>query len=254
MHSQSALQRIFGPASQAFKTYWAAILAFQLMALAVVLCYYWVDGSAEIFARIAEFKQGAGLVFAAISTLFSGGVIPEIFKFFIRPKDQPTPSVGELGHQLLMWAWLGVLVDLFYRLQTHLFGEQVNWQSLLIKTSFDQLVFTPLVTIPLIVSWFMLREVHYNPAAFIKQLHPGNVGRRLLPVWATSLIFWPVTLMIVYALPPVLQFPLYLFANAAFSILMIFILRRPELTEDSAGQQAAEAGPDAFQAPSEELR
>ena len=203
------------PALQGFKTYWPAMLSIQLMALGVVLSYYCIDGAAGIFAQVADWKARGGLYFAAGATVL-----------ICRPSTVPAPGPAELTHQCIMWALIGILVDRFYHLQGVLFGEGTDALTLLIKVLFDQFVFTPLISLPFITLWFMLRESGYAPKAYIASLRPQTIRDRILPLWATCLCFWPVMLLIIYSLPSLLQFPLFLLGNAAYSILMIFILRR----------------------------
>jgi hypothetical protein len=181
-----------------------------------------------LLENVARWKTNGGWIFAAATTVFSGGIIPECLKCFFRPKGQVGPAKAELLHQFMMWALLGILVDALYTFQSHLFGQGANWQNLLPKVLFDQLVFTPLVCLPFIVSWFLLFEKGYALAAWLRSLTPSTLIPRILPLWITSLGFWPLMLTIVYSLPSDLQFPLFLFGNAAFSILMIFIVRRQQ--------------------------
>lgn len=224
--SQRTWHPLIRPGIEAFSTYWPAILAIQAIALGVVLSYYWIEGTAAFFNKVAEWKLSGGIYFAAATTVVSGGVLPEIIKRFFRPAGIAAPGAGELCHQFIMWALLGVLVDLFYRLQTILFGERTDPLTLLYKVFVDQFVFTPFVCLPFITLWFLLREVHYAPRAFLASIRLKNIRNRILPLWATCLCFWPVMLCIVFSLPAPLQFPLFLLGNAAFSILMIFIVRR----------------------------
>jgi len=212
------------PARLAVITYWPAILAIQCISLAVVVAYYSLDGAAEFFAMIAQFKTQGGVVFVMLTTVISGGLLPEVLKRLFSPQAAQ-PSTKELLHQFLMWAGVGILVDAFYLLQSVLFAFESDIGTLLAKILFDQFVFAPLICIPLIISWFMLYESHYNLRNWLKQLTPQNLALRTLPLWLTSLCFWPIMLTTVYSLPADLQFPLFLFANAAYSILMIFIAR-----------------------------
>ncbi|MBC2604229.1 hypothetical protein [Puniceicoccus vermicola] len=101
---------------------------------------------------------------------------------------------------------------------------------------FDQLVFTPLLSIPFIVAWFLLYKHHGHLRTFWQALTFANLRSRILPLWATSLCFWPMMLLIVYNLPSQLQFLLFLFGNSAFSTLMIFIARRQGEESDSASE------------------
>lgn len=194
----------------------------------VVFSYYWIEGSQDIFNRVADLKAKMGVFFAAACTVCSGGIIPELIKRVFRPKGTSPPSGGELMHQFVMWAWVGILVDRFYMLQNALFGDSNDAATLVIKVLADQFVFTPLVSLPLIALWFMLRESNYNFGRFRSMLSYSTIRDRVLPLWTTCLIFWPVMLCIVYSLPAPLQFPLFLLGNSAYSILMIFILRRQQ--------------------------
>jgi len=156
----------------------------------------------------------------------SGGVFPELLKRRLRPAGEPGPSRRELLHQFAMWAILGVLVSRFYYLQELVYGSGNDAFTLILKVATDQLVFTPLVSLPFIVSWFLLYESGYRLKDWWKALTFALLWRRIQPLWATVLAFWPGMLLIIYSLPGDLQFPCFLFGNAAFSILMIFIVRR----------------------------
>ena len=226
--SASTWSSAVAPAWQALKTYWPAILFIQGIALALVLTYYCIEGSHGAFNRVASLKMELGPLFAAICTMFSGGVFPELIKRVFRPKNIAPPSCGELIHQFIMWAWVGILVDYFYMLQSALFGDGTHASTLIIKVLADQFVFTPLVCLPLIILWFMLREANYRPKPYCASISLRTIRHRVLPLWATCLIFWPVMLCIVYSLPADLQFPLFLLGNAAYSILMIFIIRHQD--------------------------
>jgi len=219
-------QRMIAPAIQAFKIYWLAILAVQTCALGVVLCYYGFERSRFVFQAVEAWKQSGGLLFAAVTTIISGGVIPECIKRICRPAGITAPTNKELIHQFMMWAWLGILIDAFYRLLAHLLGHETDALTLLSKVLCDQFIFTPLISLPLIVTWYMIYESGYSLPRLWKKLSLKAIYARVLPLWASCLIFWPIMLVIIFSLPQPLQFPLFLFGNAAYSILMIFILRR----------------------------
>lgn len=230
-HILQPFLRVTEPARSAFAIYWPAILCIQFFGLLVVLAYYQIDGAETVFRRIALWKKEGGYLFAGISTIISAGVIPELLKRKFRPPANEAPSRGELAHQFTMWAAIGVLVDAFYRLQGHWFGDGTEATTILTKVLVDQLGFTPLVALPFMVTWSLFREVAYRPRELARRLSFSLLRERVLPLWATCLVFWPVMLLVIYDLPSLLQFPLFLFGNSAFSILMIFILRRQAAAE-----------------------
>ncbi|MBC2601262.1 hypothetical protein [Puniceicoccus vermicola] len=220
------LKSLLRPAIQALQVYWPAILIIQGLALAVVCSYYWIEGSAALLDKVAYFKTEGGLLFAAVTTVVSGGILPELLKRRFRPAGSDNPTAGELLHQFTMWAIIGLIVDRFYWFQAQIFGNGNDPATLLLKVVCDQLLFTPAFVLPFIVSWFILYEHRSNLREGLRALTFTNIRTRILPIWATSLCFWPLMLLIVYSLPSKLQFPLFLFGNAAFSTLMIFIARR----------------------------
>ena len=228
---QSLLRRSCAPALEALKLYWPAILLIQAFALVLLICYYSVESSREIFNTVAGWKENGGYPFASITTIISGGVLPELLKRVLRPAGVIPPKMGELIHQFIMWAYLGIIVDTLYRSLNYLFGSGTDPLTLLYKVLSDQLIFSPFFSLPSMVIWFMLYESGYNLKRFLEQFSIKRIYQRVLPLWATSLIFWPVMLVIIFSLPQVLQFPLFLFGNAAFSILMIFILRHQRAAE-----------------------
>ena len=192
----------------------------------MVCSYYWIEGSVSLFDQIAAYKANGGLVFTAVTTIISGGLLPELLKRGMRPRGEAQPKMIELLHQFTMWGILGIMIDLFYRLQTELFGQTNDAGTLLIKVLFDLFCFTPLLSLPFIASWFLLYEKQGKLLPWLRALTFVNIYKRVLPLWVTALCFWPAMLLVVYSLPSQLQFPLFLFGNSAYSILMIFIARR----------------------------
>jgi len=216
---------LYDPLLLALRTYWPVILLIQGIALGAVLAYYHVEAAAGFFATLADWKARGGLPVSALANVVSAGVLPELLKRIFRPSTIKPPGLGELMHQFVMWATLGAGVDLFYRLQGHLFGHGTDAGTLLIKVVFDQLVFTPLLGMPFIAGWFKLREVGYSPRAWLSAMANRNLVRHGVQLWISCLAFWPVMLLIIYSLPQTLQFSLFLFGNAAYSILLIFVAR-----------------------------
>lgn len=217
---------LYTPLLLALRTYWPAILIIQGTALGAVLAYYHIEAAAGFFATLADWKTHGGLWFAALANVISAGVLPELLKRIFRPPSIKPPGALELAHQFGMWAILGINVALFYALQSRLFGDGTDAGTLLIKVLFDQLVFTPLVGVPIILGWFKLYEVRYDPRTWLKAMAKRSVVVHGLELWISCLAFWPVMLLIIYSLPQALQFSLFLFGNAAYSILLIFIARR----------------------------
>jgi hypothetical protein len=208
------MKELLAPVRLALVSYWPLMLLIQFIGLCVTLTYFHVEGASAIFSAIARTKSEGGLFFVVTTTILSGGVLPELLK-----------RMKELIHQFVMWGSIGILVDRFYWLQGVLFGFGQDLGTLIPKILVDQLIFTPLIALPFIVSFFLLYEADYNLSRLRQHYSLRLIASRVFPLWLTCLGFWPVMLAIIYSLPQDLQFPLFLFGNAAYSILMIFIAR-----------------------------
>lgn len=213
------------PAQEAFAHYWKIILAFQLMSFCLVIAYYQSDWLKAGFLQIAEWKHNSGLLFVILTTIASGLLLPELFKRLFLPSNRML-SPKEWLHQLILWAAIGLLVDHFYQFQAHFIGPEANTSNVLTKILLDQFVFAPFIILPFIVIWFALDEAAYRPKIWLQSLNIGMIYRRVAPIWCTSLCYWPLMLVAIYALPSDLQFPLFLLVNAAYSVLMIYIAKK----------------------------
>lgn len=217
---------IFQPGLRAFRTYGHVILALQGCAAIFVLAYFGSSSLREFCGHLQQLKEKGGLFFSALSTLFAAGILPEIIKLKFRPAGLRKPSGGELFHQMSFFVLVGLLVDVFYRLQGTWFGQGHDWKVLLPKLFVDQFVFSPFISAPFSVSWFLWREHGYRPHALLLGWTPRYFVERALPIWFAALIYWFPLLIAVYALPSALQFVAFLFISCAWSILFIFMARR----------------------------
>ncbi|MCC5835034.1 MAG: hypothetical protein JJU20_09900 [Opitutales bacterium] len=220
------ISQLLRPGWEAFRTYWPLFIVIQLAALGVLLSYYLLEGTAHFYAWVGTVKTEGGWLFAGVATVLSAGIVPELLKSLQRPAHVPRPSWGEILHQLVLWFIVGCNVYFFYKLQAFMFGEGTDCLTVIKKVLVDQLLFTPWYNLPIVAAWYLWREMGYRIGPVMSALGMRFYRERVLPIWATALMFWPVMLLIVYSLPADLQFPLFLCANAAWSILMIFILRR----------------------------
>lgn len=201
-------------------------MGIQAGAALFLAVYFLSPGVREACEVMASWKKAGGWWFAAIMTVISGVMIPELLKWKLRPAGLPRPTAGEFLHQAGIFAILGAMVDQFYQLQTVWFGPAAGLGILLLKIFVDQFLYSLFLTNPLTVLWFLWREQGYDGVGTLRAIRPGLFQERVLPMWATGLVFWTPLLLGLYALPVGLQFVAFLFANCAWGILMVFIARR----------------------------
>lgn len=116
---------------------------------------------------------------------------------------------------------MGVLVDLLYRALAALFGDSARWDVVARKLAVDQLFFSPFIAIPLATVAFMWRDYDFRFAETRTAVRQGEFVSRYVPVIITCWCFWLPTLVAVFTMPARLQFVLFLFAQAAWSLLLV---------------------------------
>lgn len=225
------LRRSFEPALQGLRLYWPAFVGIQLAAFALTALFFLSPIMRDFCLMLADWKASGGLWFTGLANVVSGGVAPELLKLKFRPPGLPRPTAAELLHQFTMLAVLGVMVDLFYRFQSVLWAGREGWSALAGKIVLDQFGYTLFVALPFIVLWFLWREMDYNLAATWRAATFSRVWGRVGEILISNVFFWVPVLLAVYSLPAALQFLLFLVANAAWCILLIFIARQ-QVTEN----------------------
>lgn len=199
-------------------------LVIQAAVVAIVLAYYLWEPARPWLARLAELKRGGGYLFSFASGVLAGGLLPELLTVaaFQRWRVR-RENLNGLAFGACYWGLMAMAVDALYRAQALMFGDGVDFATVLKKTAFDQFVFTPFVSIPLTVVIFEWRRAGYRPAVVARSLGRGFYARKVLPPVVSGLGFWLPVVVLVYSLPPLLQFPLFTLALTLWVMLFTWI-------------------------------
>ncbi|HVV52911.1 MAG TPA: hypothetical protein VHO06_24835 [Polyangia bacterium] len=210
----------------ALRRFWRPFVLIQAAAALVGLAY-WVSGPFRAACALAAaWKTSGGLPFAAASTAVAGGLLPELAKLVAdRGRSSWRGRGGEIAFNTAFFAANGVVIDLLYRGEAVLFGNDARVSTVMAKVAFDQFVFTPLWLI-VIVWLFLWRQRGYSLAATLPALRRGFYRARVVPLLIPDWLFWIPMVSIIYALPVALQFLLFVPALGAWSLIMVFIADR----------------------------
>jgi hypothetical protein len=207
----------------ALRRFWRPFLLIQGAAVVLVVSFHLSERVRAACAALAAWKTAGGAVFAAVSGAVAGGLLPELAKWLA---DRRTAGLrgrgGEVAFNTLFFAFNGVVIDLLYRMEALLFGREAHLRTVVLKTAFDQFVFTPawLVLITLLFLW---RQRGFSVARTLPALRGGFYRARVVPLLIPNWCFWIPIVSIIYALPVPLQFVLFVPALAAWSLIMVFI-------------------------------
>jgi hypothetical protein len=199
-------------------------LVIQAAVVTVVLAYYFWEPARAWLARLAEFKREGGYLFSLVSGVVAGGLLPELLTVAVFQRWRVRrENVGGLAFGACYWGLMAMIVDALYRGQALLFGDGVDFATVLKKTAFDQFFFTPFVTIPLTVVVFEWRHAGYSRAGMPRVLSLDFYTRKVLPAVVSGLGFWLPVVLLVYCLPLPLQFPLFTLALTLWVMILTWI-------------------------------
>jgi hypothetical protein len=216
---------------------WPPFLALQICAALIVVAYYSVDPFHDAMRGLAQAKTNGGLAFVWVAGMLAGSIVPECAKMI----SGRVPKFGgawlqQMAFNAFVYGIVAVQVDLFYQLQTLVFGSGRDPLTLAVKTAVDMSLFSTLISIPTAFALFDWRSGGWSKARrlFTVEGYIDRIVPALIPCW----VFWIPILLSVYSLPADLQFCLSQIAEAAWSILFIFIAtdqHLPELEGAAAG-------------------
>jgi hypothetical protein len=199
-------------------------LVIQAAVVSVVLAYYCWEPARVWLARLAEFKREGGYLFSFVSGVLAGGLLPELLTVAVFQRWRVRrENLSSLLFGACFWGLMGMLVDALYRAQAFVFGNGVDFATVLKKAAFDQFIFTPFVTIPLTVIIFEWRHAGYHVASMPRVLSLDFYMQKVLPTVVSGLGFWLPVVLLIYCLPLPLQFPLFTLALTLWVMIFTWI-------------------------------
>ena len=213
------------PVLTAIRHHWRPFVFIQIAAIAVAFSYYLLPGFQTWTKEIAEIKKNGGLPFAALATAFAGAVLPELAKRLFA-KGKRSFDLADFGFQVCLFAFLGVTVDILYRWLGVWLGNSASITVVVEKVVFDQVVYSPIISMPLCTAAFLWKDSGFNSRRTKTLVHDGSFTKRYVGNMVACWIFWIPTLAAIYAMPVPLQFCLYLCVEAAWALLLLSMAGR----------------------------
>jgi len=224
-YSRNALWRL---SVAGFRTNLIPGLVLWLVGLGVALAYYKMDLAKGFFDEVMGLKQTHGFLYSFLATGLFGGLIPFLYLWSAgKIKKGRVASYGAFF--VFYWAFRGVEVDAFYRLQSILFGDGIDWRTIAIKVFVDQFVYCIVWSAPITAISYGWKDAGFSWARFrqrmTRQAFFFEVGRLLLTTW----ILWIPATVIIYSLPLALQVPLFNL-TLCFFVLLVSVFSKDEVS------------------------
>lgn len=205
---------------------WPGLIV-QVCMFALVACYYTEPAARDAIGRLAAVKNANGYLFSMMVGIAAGAVLPEIFSIAVFQKWKiRRENLHNLRFTVIYWGIDGMVVDALYRLQGVLFGDAASGGTVLWKVLFDQFVMTPFFFLPLSVLCYEWKHRDYKFSAMSGVLSVRFLKQRGIPALITCWAIWIPLLFAIYALPPLLQIPMFALALTIWVMLFTYITRQ----------------------------
>lgn len=224
-------RRLFQPALEGLRKNLLPGLGLQFFAVSIVLGYVYVPQVASSLAYLGQLKSTYGYVYSAVSTVLFGGMLP--FCFLLAMGRIPSHQrVQVFAFLTLFWAWKGVEVDALYRMQAAIFGQAPHFDVIFPKVLLDQFGYNPLWAAPTQVLPFLWKDCEFSLKKTREALFEQSFLSRYLTVLVSTWMVWIPAVAIVYSLPGVLQIPLFNLVLCFWTLLLSYVSRRGETTDN----------------------
>jgi hypothetical protein len=197
-------------------------LALQVFALALVSAYYLAPATRPAFETVAGWKMRYGFAYSAAATALFGGAIPFLC-LWLAGRIPAGRRRAELLFYVLFWAYRGIEVDLFYRLQSFLFGDRATWAVVLPKVLLDQFGYSVLIAAPGQVLFFLWKDRGFSFRAMRGDLHLAYLVSAVATVCFSQWMVWIPAVSTIYCLPSALQIPLFNLVVCFWVLLLTFV-------------------------------
>lgn len=193
------------------------VVLWSLAALAV-FGYYRVPDFAALLEPVSDWQRDGGWVAAFLNRVIFCGVIPGVFLWSVKSIRPPRPLLTIVVYSLWGGLW-GIACDVFFTLQTVVFGAGTDVATLVQKTVVDQLVWNVFLCTPVNAVFFPWAARDFRSA---ERRDCHEFLQDCLTLLVTNWIVWIPVTVVVYAFPLPLQIQL---VGLACSFWMLVALR-----------------------------
>jgi hypothetical protein len=208
----------------ALRANWLAGICIWTLGALIVYGYYrggFVRGIAEDILRL---RGRLGLLFPMVSMMIFGAVLPSLTQALISPKDRMF-ALRRLPWLMPLWAYRGLEVELFYRLQAYIWGAEPGFVTVAGKVMTDMFIYNPIICPEMLLVRWISRRVGELPQDTM--IAPPHWYKKIIvPMLVATWALWIPAVTLVYMMPGPLQLPLANLILWLWSMMLIFITGR----------------------------
>ena len=200
-------------------------LCLQALVIALAGAYFLSLDVRVLLDRLAQAKAAGGFVASAATTVLCGALLPWLV-LLRRGEITARRPLADLAYLVLYWGWVGVQQDLFYRFQAWLWGAEACLSVVVAKVAFDQFVFSPFWSLPLMRLVFRWRVAGYDLPTFRSAFTLRGFVREVAVLTTSCWVVWIPASAVIFSMPRPMQFPLFSMVLVFFSLLTVTVFGR----------------------------
>ena len=175
-----------------------------MLAAALVVAYYAFEPFRMLFEPVAEWHLRWGWMSAFACQAFFCGLLPGVFLLLLRSIRPRRAGLTVLA-QTLWCGTFGIGVEEVFRMLAVWFGDNASVTTLLLKTAFDQFVWTVLVIAPANAVFYFWVGRDFSFARVRREWPRLFLSRVYLPNLVCNWCVWTPAIFTVFAFPLPLQ-------------------------------------------------
>lgn len=196
------------------------------VALFILIGYRYIPPMTRALDAVARFKLQSGMAFAVVSTGIFGGVLPILMQQAM-PWTRTEAAWRKMPFLVAFWMIKGAEIDLLYRGQAWLFGDNAAWTTIAAKVAVDQLIYCPLWALPSTVFCYALPDAGYRPGRLFAEFGRGWYRRNVAPLLIANWFVWVPAVAVIYCLKLPLQLPIQNLVLCLWSIILLLVVGKP---------------------------
>lgn len=201
------------------------MLILQSLAALMVVAYWISPSFGNLFAPFAAWHAAWGWKAAFLCQAFFCGLLPGFVLLLFRG-IRPRRAVFTILAQVLWCGTFGIGVGEVFKLLAAWFGDNTSLSTLLLKTAFDQFVWTVLVIAPANAVFYFWVGRDFSFARTRREWPRQFVLRVYLPNLVSNWCVWIPVVFIVFAFPLPLQILVCGMACSCWSLLCLQLGKR----------------------------
>ncbi len=206
----------------AMRAYFVPGLILWAAGLAIVLAYFFAPPVQSWLDRVGALKHSLGVWYSIPALAFFAGFLPFCLQALSADRRR-TFALSQLAFLVVFWGIKGAEVDLLYRLQVVLFGDNRAPLTVVQKVAVDQFVYVPLWAIPSTVLPYLWANKGFRLGP-VREALGGRWYRDLvLPVMLGNWMVWIPAVSLIYLFPEPLQLPMQNIIACLWACMMLFM-------------------------------